>query len=109
MLILVLNKVEFLEGILKDFVEIGIKGATIIDSMGMAKALGEEELNNIPIFGSIKMLIDESYPYNKTIFAVLKDEQVPTAIKTIKKNIGDLSKPGVGIVFTIPVTNVVGK
>lgn len=107
-LVLILNKVDRLEDILKDFIEVGIKGATVIDSMGMAKVLGEDKLDNIPIFGSIRMLINESYPYNKTIFVVLKDEQVPLAIDVIKKNVGELTKPGVGILFTVPINYVEG-
>lgn len=107
-LVLILNKVECMEDILKGFIDVGIKGATIVDSMGMVKALGEDNLDNIPLFGSIKMLINESYPYNKTIFVVLKDDQIPEAIDVIKSKVGDLSKPGVGIVFTLPISYVEG-
>jgi nitrogen regulatory protein PII len=45
---------------------------------------------------------------NKTIFVVLKDEQVLLAIDVIKRKVGDLNKPGVGILFTIPVNYVEG-
>jgi nitrogen regulatory protein PII len=107
LLVLVLNKVEKLENLLKDFVHIGIKGATVIDSTGMARVL-HDDLDSIPIFGSIKMLINENYPYNKTVFVVLKDEQIKPTIESIKKTVGDLSKPNVGILFTLPVNYVEG-
>ena len=39
LVVLVLNKTECLEELLEKFVEINVKGATIIESSGMAKAL----------------------------------------------------------------------
>ena len=75
LLVVVLNDVDKLESLLKEFINIGIKGATVIDSTGMARVL-HDDLDNIPIFGSIKMFINENYPYNKTIFVVLNDNQL---------------------------------
>ena len=108
MLIMVLNKVDALEDILEEFNAAGIKGATIIDSQGMARVLGSAHPEKVPLFGSLSMLINESRPYNKTVFTVLEDRQVHTAINAIKSVVGDLSKPDVGIVFTIPVGYVEG-
>ncbi|HHY03754.1 MAG TPA: hypothetical protein GX534_01005 [Thermoanaerobacterales bacterium] len=107
LLVVVLNDVDKLESLLKEFINIGIKGATVIDSTGMARVL-HDDLDNIPIFGSIKMFINENYPYNKTIFVVLNDNQLQPAIKAIKKTLGDLSKPDAGILFTIPVNYIEG-
>ena len=36
---LVLNEVEYLDEILDAFVDVGVKGATILDSQGMGSAL----------------------------------------------------------------------
>ncbi|WP_035294974.1 hypothetical protein [Clostridium sp. KNHs214] len=106
-LIMVLNKTNYLEDIIKEFNNCGIRGATIIESTGMAEILtscGEE----IPMFGSLKMLLNEKRPFNKTIFTVLKDEQVKIAVDAIKNVVGDLKKPGVGILFTLPINFVEG-
>ncbi|MPM81257.1 hypothetical protein SDC9_128309 [bioreactor metagenome] len=107
MLVIVLNKVDKVESLFKEFLDIGVQGGTIIDSKGMARVL-HEEVDKIPLFGSIKMLINDQYPYNKTIFVVLDDEQVQPAIDAVKRVVEDLSKPDVGIVYTIPVTHVEG-
>lgn len=103
MLIMVLNKIECLEEILEELNKSGIKGATVIDSQGMARVLGGAHPDRMPLFGSLSMLINESRPYNKTIFTVIDDRKVSDAINAIKSVVGDLSKPNVGIVFTIPV------
>lgn len=104
MLIMVLNNVSHLEHILNEFEGNGIHGATIIDSTGMAKVINHAKPHELPIFGSLRMLMNEQRPFNKTIFTVIKDTQVQTAITCIKNVVGDLSKPDVGIVFTIPVS-----
>lgn len=107
MLVLVLNDVNKLDDILMEFTNSNINGATVLDSSGMAKVLSEHQ-NEVPIFGSLKMLLNENRPFSKTIFTILKDNQIPTAVNCIKKVIGDLSKPGVGIVFTVPINYVEG-
>lgn len=108
MLIFVLNNVNHIEEIMNEFTKHGIKGATIIDSTGMAKVLHHHDHHEVPLFGSLKMLMNEQRPFNKTIFTVIKDEQVPVAVSAIKNVVGDLSKPDVGIVFTLPVSYVEG-
>lgn len=107
-LIMVLNKTDILEDILEKLDEVGVRGATIIDSQGMARVIGSIHPEKIPIFGSLSMLINENRPYNKTIFTVLQDDKVQDAINAIKSVTGDLSKPNIGIVFTIPVNYVEG-
>jgi nitrogen regulatory protein PII len=74
----------------------------------MAKVLHSFHPNDVPLFGSLKMLMNEQRPFNKTIFTVIKNEQVETAVSAIKKVVGDLSEPDVGIVFTLPVNFVEG-
>jgi len=99
--------VEFLDQILERFVEIGISGATIIDSTGMGRTLICNE--NIPIFGGLHRLFENCHPNNKTIFSVIKDEDLlQNAIKVIKEEVGELDDPGVGILFTVPVNSVMG-
>lgn len=107
-LVMVLNQVDSLEDILDAMNNIGIKGATVIDSQGMARVLGGNNPEKLPLFGSLSMFINDNRPYNKTIFVVLRNNQVTDAIDAIKSVVGDLTKPDVGIVFTLPVGHVEG-
>ncbi len=104
-LFLVLNKTEYLEEVLDLFLNVGIKGATILDSQGMGRAIGESD----HIFAPIRNLIDGSRPFNKTIFTVVEDEEVlEKAVRGVEQILGEISDPGVGIMFTMPVGNVYG-
>lgn len=108
-LVIVLNKTEYLDEILDAFVEIGLTGATIIDSQGMGSAMTDVNNTNGPFYGVLKTMFDDSRPYNKTIFTVIKDEQLlEKAVDTVKGIIGDIHQPGVGIMFSLPLGNTYG-
>lgn len=104
LLILVLNKVEKLEEVLEGYLEVGISGATIIDSVGMGHILSEE----VPIFAGLRFMFAGAKPHNKTVISVIPDNKEEPALKILNNILGDLEKPGVGIVFTIPVDRVIG-
>lgn len=104
-LVIVLNKQEYLDEILATLVKYKVKGATIIDSQGMGSAIVSGDYRHIPLFGSLRNLINEKHPYNKTIFTVVNEDiidDLTTAIKDIFKE----KKPGVGFMFTVPVNNI---
>jgi nitrogen regulatory protein P-II 1 len=104
LLILILNKVEKLEEVLEGFIEIGISGATVIDSVGMGHIISEE----VPIFAGLRFMFAGAKPHNKTIFSVIKEEKEEPVVRLLEKILGDLNKPGTGILFTIPVDRVEG-
>lgn len=104
LLILILNKVEKIEEVLEGYLEIGISGATVIDTVGMGHILSEE----VPIFAGLRFMFAGAKPHNKTIISAIKDEKEEPAINLLQKILGDLNKPGTGIVFTIPVERIEG-
>ena len=104
LLILILNKVEKLEEVLEGFLEIGITGATVIESSGMGRILSEE----VPIFRGLRFMFAGEKPHNKTILSVIKDEKEKPIIKLLKKISGSLNEPGTGIILTLPIDKVEG-
>ncbi|HEU4642909.1 MAG TPA: P-II family nitrogen regulator [Gemmatimonadaceae bacterium] len=104
LLIAVVNHEEKLDDILAGFLELGITGATIIDSSGMGRVLTHE----VPIFAGLRALGERSRPRNQTVFSVIEDHKVDSAIALIQDVLGDLDTPGAGIVFALPVTRCVG-
>lgn len=108
-LFIVLNEPDHLEDLLEKFIEIGVKGATILDSQGMGFAMNHSGHGNEPFFGKIRSIIDNSRPYNKTIFTVIEDEEtLEKAISVAKEVFGDVYKPGLGMMFTMPVNHIYG-
>lgn len=104
LLVMVLNREEYMEEVLTIFVEAGVSGATILDSEGMGRAVSYD----IPIFATLKNIMKGTHFYNRTIFSVFEDEELlEKTIDMIRKTI-DLEKEGTGILFTVPVNKVYG-
>ncbi|MGI5984445.1 MAG: hypothetical protein GXY01_08245 [Clostridiales bacterium] len=107
LMIIVLNKVEMLEALLETMTARGLRGATILNSTGMLRVLTQSE--DLPLFGSLRYLIDsDDREDSKTIFVVLREEQVNLAKQTVRDIVGDLSKPNTAILFTLPIEDVEG-
>lgn len=107
LLILILKKIELMEPLLKKLAESGVKGGTILEGTGMAKELVNME--DLPIFGMLRMLLAEDIKANsKVMMFVLNEEGVLTARSAIKEVIGDLNVPNSGIMFSVPITYVEG-
>lgn len=105
LLVTILDESENIEDIMLEFTKLGIKGSTIIDSLGMANVLSECE--DFSLFSSLKLLMNDGRAEKKTILTVLNSSMVDSAISAIKKFV-DIDAPGSGIIFTIPVGRVVG-
>ncbi len=106
LMVFVLNKVDVLNFLLEDMSQAGIKGATIINSTGMAMTLARQE--NSFIGSSLRAFFEVDRDDNRTILAVIHDEQLETARQVITDVVGDLSLPNTGILFTVPLDFVEG-
>lgn len=105
--LIVLNKVEKLDDLLENLMQHGFSGATILNSTGMIRELAKN-IEDYPIFGSLRFLVDTDRKESKTIFMAIKNEQVEEVKKIIRSVIGDLSKPDTAILITLPILSAEG-
>lgn len=107
-LFVVLNQREYLSEVLFKMSQLGLRGATVIDSMG-AKAL-TSNMTKVPILSSIIQSLEGDIQYNNTIFSVIeREEQVTRVMNAIEKILGgDMKQPNKGIMFVLPVTHMRG-
>lgn len=99
LLIIILNVEEYLDDILALFLELGVPGATLIDSVGMGHVLAHD----IPIFAGLRSMLSGNQPYNKTLFTVLRDDLCDDVIQGIGSIMKTAEQSNMGIMFTIPV------
>jgi len=100
LLVFVLNKEELLDEVLTAYVEAGVPGATVLDSEGLGRFLTYE----VPLFADFREFMRGNKPYNKTILSVIQDEAlIPRLLTLVESIAGDLSGPGTGIFFTLPI------
>lgn len=107
-LFIVLNEPEYLPEVLFKMKQLGIRGATVIDSMG-ATAISKD-IYSIPVIGGFMKSLDGDTHYNKTVFSVIeREDQVNLVMNHIEKVLGgDMKKPNKGIMFVLPVTHMRG-
>jgi hypothetical protein len=66
-------------------------------------------LTQAPVFAGLQDLLARARPQNSTIFSVIEsEERLRAAINMITEVCGDMSVPGTGILFTVPLNRVVG-
>ena len=104
LLVAIINDPDTIDEILSGFIELGITGATILNSEGMGSVLSHD----IPIFAGLQTLISGSRSQNRMIFTELPASLVDSAVELLQEISGDLEKPATGIVFTLPVDRVEG-
>lgn len=105
LLVCVVNREKHLDRILSGFLELGIRGATVLNSEGMARHVGA----GLPVLADLQSLLERTRPHNATLFSVIEDpDQVTAAVALISEACGGIDTPGSGIVFTIPVSRVFG-
>jgi nitrogen regulatory protein PII len=105
LLVCVINKPELLDDVLAGLLEAGVSGSTVVESQGMGKIISRD----IPIFSGFKGLFTGARESNFTIFSVVKEKEVlENAIRTIQQVYGSFNEPASGVLFTVPVSRVLG-
>ncbi len=92
------------EEILTGFLELGIKGATVLDARGMGQILSTD----VPIFAGFKALFPGGASGTYVILSIVEHRMVEAAINLADEVCGSLARAGAGIAFTLPVERVKG-
>ncbi len=102
--VLVLNNTEHLEPLFEKMLERGFRGATVLDSTGMMRVLSDDDNVDMPMLGLLRHMYTPVRKASKTVFIVLKDEQVSELSLLIDEVTGGLDKPNTGIAFSMPLS-----
>ena len=104
MLALILDDDNKVDEVLLTMSELGVRGATLFDSAGMGAILRAQ----VPFTSDMRNLMHNKKIANKTILTVINDQELlRKTINALKLQL-NLDKPGTGIMFVVPVTEVYG-
>lgn len=104
LLIFVLNRPDKLDRILAEFARRELCGATILDSMGMARILADKhDEDELPFLGTFRAFLRPERQESKVILAAVRADQVPEVVEVIESIVGDLGNEDTGVVFTVPI------
>ena len=104
LLVYILNEDRYLTEVLEELLEIGVTGASILDSVGMLHFLSQE----IPIFAGFRSILKGTKPNNKVILSVIKEKPLlEQALETIDRTVGGIENGNRGILFSVPVEHLI--
>jgi nitrogen PTS system EIIA component len=104
LLFVILYESYYLDDILEYFIEIGITGSTVIDSVGMGGIL-----TKVPLFASFIDFLGSNKNYSKTILSIIDEEALNTVVEGIEDILGDLDKRSGAMIFTLDITYAKGS
>lgn len=106
LVIFILNNPDLQEIFLGELYRAGIRGGTILDSMGMAKK--ETEYQNEDLVSVLKQLFIIPRDSNKTMLFCMEEEKIPLFKKIVQEVTGGLDRPNTGFMMILPIDEVYG-
>jgi nitrogen regulatory protein P-II 1 len=103
LLFIVLNSTDKLEETLEGLLEVGVTGATVVDSVGMGRII-----EDVPLFAGMRNVFRAAKPRNNMIFSVINDGQVAETLELLDKILGCAHGRGEGMAFTMPIDSAIG-
>ena len=106
-LFIVLNDLSYEGEILKVLINKKVRGATIIDSEGMAKAVLKNEGMGFFFDGPFANSLPKNVGESKTFFIVIpNDDLLAVLVDDIQKLLITSNKETVGFMFAVPVSGI---
>ncbi len=102
--VLFLNQIEYLEELLSVFLEIGVTGASVVDSVGMGHIISE----NIPIFAGLRGAFAGSSPKNRIIVALIHEEVIEPMQEVMNDICNGVEDEKNSFMITLPVDSLFG-
>jgi hypothetical protein len=109
MILFVLNDPARLLDLLNAWKEAGASGATVLSSTGMGRIHQSPALrDDLPLMPSLNDFYVQSEELSRTIFTIIPDALVERILAVTEQIVGDLNKPGTGILIVLPTDSVHG-
>jgi len=108
LLIMVLDDPALLNQVLEAWLDVGVRGLTVLDSTGVEGARGLARGNDLPTFLGFCRLSRTDQHGHYTLFTVADAETIQRIVPATEAIVGDLNAPHTGILFTLPVNQVWG-
>lgn len=104
LLFLIIKRIELVDDIMQALAQSGVRGGTVIDSLGMAKSIST--MDNLPTINAIRAILNGVDPSQKgkLLLIAVPEDQVKTARDAIIGVTGDLDTPNAGVLFGVPIT-----
>jgi hypothetical protein len=104
LLVVIVKDHHQVEELLMGFLDLGIRGATVIEGRGMGQILSSE----VPIFAGFRSLFPGGSAGTYLVLSVVEGGQLEDGLRMAREVCGDFDRPGAGVLFTLPLGHVEG-
>lgn len=110
MVMLVVDDIQYSPAILNAWEEAGVRGVTILNSIGLGRLRRAGLLDDLPLMPSLHDLLKDNseHPSNTLISVVESQELVDKMAAIAQQIIGDLEDARTGFMFVLPVVQTFG-
>lgn len=105
-LFIILNDLNSFDKLLQTLVDLEVRGATVLESEGMAKSLLKSEGLNFLLKGLVDSSKTKDIGESKTIFTVVKKEKVAQISDAVNNVLSQSDAKIKGFMFTVPVGSI---
>lgn len=110
LIVLVVNDPYRCKDLLRNWKDAGVPGATIIESLGLERALKGIIRDNVPLLPSIEDIEITEESRNRTIFSVVPDQDTVDRVRAATEAcLGSLEQDDTGFLFVVPVSESYGQ
>lgn len=109
LVVLVLDNVDLCHPLLDAWEAAGVGGVTLLDSSGIGRVRRAAMRDDLPLLPSLHRFFQGEERHHRTLFSVVEsEEQAQELIKAAESVVGDFSQPNTGLLFVVPLHQVVG-
>ncbi len=98
LVIIILSEPELVDDLLTGFLDIGVPGATVLESKGMGSIIKQE----MPIFAGLASLFSEQTG-SRMIMSVMPESVIESMFELVEEMVGQVDEDNSAICVTLPV------
>jgi hypothetical protein len=109
LVVAVVLRVETCHDVIRVWEQLGVSGATILDSVGMRHLMEHAQRDDLPLMPSLRSLLEGEEYRHRTIMSVVPDDlDLDLLIRRTEALVGDFDEADSGFLFVVPVLQVRG-
>src|SRR5512139_102483 len=110
LIVTILTKMQACHDVIHLWEELGVPGATILDSMGMRHLQQRHaHRDDLPLMPSLRSVLEQEEYNHRTVFSVVPDGfDLDDLIRRTEELVGDFEAEHTGLIFVVPVLQVRG-
>lgn len=109
LVVLVLDDIDQCNPLLDAWEAAGVRGVTVLESSGIGRVRRANMRDDLPLLPSLQRMFQGQEHHHRTLFSVVEsEEQAQKLIDAAQAVVGDFSQPHTGLLFVIPLQQVVG-